>query len=404
MSEQKSFTSPRWTGTTKLVVALTVVVIIGALLVRFHTLIGPLLMAIILAYLIHPLASWLDNRTPLSWRGTVNIIYLFLLLILLGLLTAGGVGLVQQVQSLIRIIPQYIEELPAFIESVSKVYVIGPFQIDLTQIDFTAISNQVLSVVQPVLGQLGNLIGSLASSAATTLGWIFFILIVSYFILLESGGLRERIIQIQVPGYTSDLKRLGSELARIWNAFLRGQFIIFLATAAVYAMVLSILGVRYAIILALLTGFANFLPYIGPAINWVVLGLVTIFQPSNYFGLSPLAFTVLVVVVAVLIDQVFNNFVNPRIMADALKVHPAAVLVAALVAASLLGVLGVIVAAPLLATLKLVSQYVTDKMFDQEPFSEEEDVIKPPSAPRWFRRLKKLWSRLFQRKKTQPDE
>jgi len=120
MSEHTPSTSPRWTGTTKLVVALTVVVIIGALLVRFHTLIGPLLMAIILAYLVYPLASLLDNRTPLSWRAAVSIIYLLFILILLGLLTVGGVGLVQQVQSLIKIIPQYIEELPAFIESVSK--------------------------------------------------------------------------------------------------------------------------------------------------------------------------------------------------------------------------------------------------------------------------------------------
>jgi len=404
MSEPKPFPSPRWTGTTKLVVALTGVVIIGALLVRFHTLIGPLLMAIILAYLIYPLASLLDKRTPLSWRGSVSIIFLILLLILLGLLTVGGMGLVQQVQSLIRIIPQYIEELPAFIENVSKVYMLGPFRIDLTQIDLTAISNQVLSVVQPALGQLGNLIGTLASGAATTLGWIFFILIVSYFTLLESGGLRERIIKVELPGYADDFKRLGSELGRIWNAFLRGQFIIFLATSAVYAVVLSILGVRYAIILALLTGFANFLPYVGPAINWIVLGLVTIFQPSNYFGLSPLGFTTLVVIVAVLIDQIFNNFVNPRIMADALKVHPAAVLVAALVAASLLGVLGVIIAAPLLATLMLVNRYILRKMVDQVPFPEEENVIKPPSAPRWWRRLRKLWSKLFQRKKEQRDK
>jgi len=61
-------------------------------------------MAIILAYLIYPLASLLDKRTPLSWRGSVSIIFLILLLILLGLLTVGGMGLVQQVQSLIRII------------------------------------------------------------------------------------------------------------------------------------------------------------------------------------------------------------------------------------------------------------------------------------------------------------
>jgi len=394
----RSNLSPRWTSTTKLVVASTIVVIIGALLVRFHGIIVPVMMAFILAYLMHPLASFISRRTRLSWRGAVNIIYLLLLVIILGLLTAGGVGLVQQIQSLIEVVPQYIEELPAFIENLStQQFSLGPFHFDLGKMDLDPLAQQVLSVVQPALGKLGGLVGTLATSAATTLGWIFFILVVSYFFLAESGGLRDRIILVEIPGYNEDIKRLGSELSRIWNAFLRGQILIFLATFIVYSIVLPILGVRYAIGIALLAGFANFLPYVGPAITWVALGLVTFFQTDKLFDMSALGYTALVVVIALLIDQVFNNFVIPRVMAHTLKVHPAFVLIAALIAASLLGALGVIIAAPLLATIKLVGQYILRKMFDLDPWSKTDDESQAPSAPRWWRRLKGLWGRALHR-------
>jgi len=154
---------------------------------------------------------------------------------------------------------------------------------------------------------------------------------------------------------------------------------------------LGILGVRYALVLALITGFANFLPYVGPAINWVVLGLVSYFQVGNIFGLSPLGFTLLVIVVAVLIDQVFNNLINPRVMATALKVHPAFVLIAALVAANLLGVIGVIVAAPLLATFQLFGAYLVRKMLDRDPWPPEEDVTPPPPTPKFQKKIRQWW-------------
>ena len=392
MEKNQPPASPHWGSMVKLVVSLTLVVVLGALLVRFKFVIVPVLMAFVLAYLLFPLASRISRKTPLSWAMTVNLFYVVIILILLALLTWGGVGLIGQVQNLITAIQNYINELPVFIESLShKVFSLGPFHFDFSTFDWQTIGKQVLSYVEPALGKVGGLVGSLAGSAASTVGWMAFVVVVSYFFLLESGGFRTRIFQVDIPGYADDMHRLSQKLARIWNAYLRGQFIIFISKVIAYAVVMSILGVHYAIVVALIAGFASFLPYIGPAINWIVLGLVTYFQVSNPFGLAPLTYTIVAIVVALVIDQVFDNLVAPRVMADKLNVHPAFVLIAAIVAANLIGLIGIIIAAPLLATLQLVGRYTLRKLLDKDPWPPEEDMLPSPSRPRWLRRVRRWW-------------
>lgn len=381
--------SPRWSAITKLTVSLTLIVILGAFIVRFRSLLGPVIFAFVVAYLLHPVISFVTRKTPLSWKLTVSLVYLIFVGALIAVLTMSGVEIVQQVQNLIVTIQQNVDKLPQYIEQVSNwKFSIGPFDLDLAAFDWELIGNQVLGYVEPALGQIGSVVGSLATGAVETIGWIIFITIVSYFFLFESGGLRDRIIQVNIPLYADDIRRMGEKLGSIWNAFLRGQIIIFFLTSIVYAIFLSALGVRYALVLALITGFANFVPYVGPAINWVVLGLVTYFQPSNIFGLSSFGYMALVIIIAILIDQVFNNLVNPRVMASALKVHPAFVLIAALLAANLIGVIGVIVAAPLLATAQLFGTYIVRKMLDRDPWPPEEEAPPPPPlVPAWVRKL-----------------
>jgi predicted PurR-regulated permease PerM len=136
--------------------------------------------------------------------------------------------------------------------------------------------------------------------------------------------------------------------------------------------------VHYAIGLALLAGLARFVPYVGPALNWLVLALVAYFQVYKLFGMEPLYYTLLVLGVALFIDQIFDNLISPRIMSNALKVHPAAVLVAAIIAANLFGILGVVVAAPILATVTLFWQYTMRKMLDLDPWPEAEQFQPPP--------------------------
>lgn len=394
MEKNPTPASPPWGSMIKLVVTLTLVVILGALLVRFKFVLVPVLMAFVVAYLLFPVASVMSRKIHISWALVVNLIYLVFILILLALLTWGGVGLIGQVQNLISAIQNYINELPAFIASLShNSYTLGPFHLDFSTIDWQAIGNQILSYVEPTLGKVGGLVGTLAGSAASTLGWTAFVVVVSYFFLLESGGFRTRIFRIDVPGYAEDMHRLSHKLSRIWNAFLRGQIIIFFSKVIAYTVFMSILGVHYAIVVALIAGFASFLPYIGPAINWIVLGLVSYFQVSNPYGFAPLTYTIVAIVLALVIDQVFDNLVAPRIMANTLKVHPAFVLIAAIIAANLIGLLGIIIAAPLLATLQLIGRYTVRKLLDRDPWPPEEDKPVSTPTPKWLRRVRHWWKK-----------
>ncbi len=393
MSQTDSPASPGWGAMTKLVVALVMLVIIAALLVRFQALIVPLLLAFVLAYLFYPIATQIDRLPRISWRVAVSLFYLLLIVLIVSALTLSGVGLIPQIQSLIKLIENSIVEIPTLLnEAVAWVNGISPVPIDINTINMDQLVGQVLSYVQPLLGNTGQMLGSIASGAASFFGWGAFILLVSYFIMTESGGLRKNLVKIEIPGYTEDFQRLGMELQRIWNAFLRGQMIVFTLAFIFYLFVLSVLGVRYAIGLALLAGISKFLPYIGPALVWITLGLVSYFQPFKLFGMSPLLYMIVVFAVALVFDQLLDGFITPRIMARALKVHPAAVLVSALVGADLLGILGIIIAAPMLATFFLFFRYTMRKMLDQDPWPDEEPP--PPGGLPWAGLVDRLRARL----------
>jgi len=397
MTQSQNPISPSWGTNTKLVIALTIVVVIGALLVKFEFILTPLLIALLMAYLFYPIANFLKRKLRLSWTASVAVIYIFIIILLLSLLTLGGVGLVQQVQSLVTIVQDAIIALPQLIADISgKVYHFGPIKVDFSALDLQSLSSQILGVVQPVLSRTGTLVGTLASGAANFLGWTFFVILVSYFVLAESGGLRGQIIPLDVvPGYTQDYERLSRELGRTWNAFLRGQMIIFFFAVTAYFIVLSVFGVRYAISLAFLAGLARFIPYVGPLINYIVLVLVAYFQVFKLFGLTPFAYTLLVLLTAIFIDQIFDYIVSPRILSDALKVHPAAVLVAAIIAANLFGLLGVVVAAPILATAALLWNYIMRKMLDINPWPEEEQHHpQSPPIPKYLAPIQRFFRRL----------
>jgi predicted PurR-regulated permease PerM len=382
MNEQpQPASSPVWGSNTKLVVALTLVVVVGALLVNFQFILSPLLVSLLLAYLLHPLATFLQHRLRFSWGAAVAVIYLLLVALLIGLLVWGGVTLIQQGQSVVATVQDGLTSLPQTIQEYSdKPYQFGPFEVDLSKLDLNDISKRVLEMVQPLLSEAGTLIGSLAGSAADFLGWTMFIIFVSYFVVAESGGgLRKEIIKINLPGYNEDIERFTRELSRIWNAFMRGQIIIFFIAFAIYLVVLNLLGVHYALSLALIAGLARFLPYFGPTVNWIVLLLVSYFQEYRLFDMESFYYALLVFAVAFLIDFLLDYMVIPRIFSDTLEVHPAAVLVAAIVAATLFGILGVVVAAPILATAKLFWKYTTCKLLDIDPWLSEESRPTPPS-------------------------
>ena len=399
MEDQKAISppaSPKWGPTMKLIVGLTFVAIVAGLLIYFRSLIGPVILAFVLTYLLHPVADRLSALTKLSWKGSVNIIYLVLLILLAASITVAGFAVVQQIQNLILVVDRFLNNLPQIVADLStQTYTFGPFELDMAQLELGMITERLLAYLQPLLGQVGSLVSSAATSAASTLGWLLFILIISYFILADASRVPEKLPYIQIPGYDDDLRRMARELKRSWNAFLRGQLILITLVIISYTILMTVLGIRYALAIAILAGLSRFVPYIGPLTAWTVTALVAFFQPANYFGLDPWQFTLLVIGAAILLDQIFDNLVSPRLFGSTMGIHPAAVLIAAILAANLIGLVGLVLAAPAVATFKLIGRYIVRKMLDLEPWPLVDEQEKQAPNPLHSRAIKWLQQRLL---------
>jgi predicted PurR-regulated permease PerM len=388
MAARKSARSPKWNSTAKLLAGLVMVSLVAAVLIRFNYLIGPLLLAFILSYLLHPLASRLAVAAKIPWRASVNLIFAVFVILAIWLSILAGSAAVDQLRALVDSAQTFFAGLPQFAATLgSQAIKVGPFTINFAELetalrtefnlDFTALSQQLISSLQPLLGQAGSLVGVLATSAFGILARSLFVFLIAYFLLIDSEDVPTIFAKITVPGHDADIGRLSRELSQIWGAFLRGQLVIISMIVITYFLLMTILGVHNAIGLALLTGLAKFVPYVGPLVAGSTAALVAYFQGGNYLGIEPFTFSLIVVVGTLVLDQIFDNFVTPRIYGKALGVHPAAVLVAALVAASLLGFVGLLLAAPVLASLQLFATYALRKMLDQDPWPKPE--AKPAS-------------------------
>ncbi len=409
MSEQVEEQSPRWNNTTKTIVTLVLAVIFVALLVKFKYIVWPVLIAFVLAYVIHPLANLITNRLHIPWKITVTLIYLIIVAALVGLLTWGGIFIVNEIQNLIGFLNNLITNLPQTVtDFVSKPLMIGPFAIDLPHLDLTSVWTYLQNMIQPAITETANLVGSVASGAASVVTWVGFTFLVSYFVSAETKGGSGHPLHIEVPLYQADLDKMGNQLSHIWNSFLRGQLIVISIAIAWYTILLGGLGVNFFFGLALLAGLARFVPYVGPFIAWLTYFLVSIFQGSNLFGMQPFWFGVLVVGLALLSDVIIDNFISPRVMSNALKVHPAAVLVTVFVAASLFGVIGMLLAAPVLASTILVFNYISKKLLDLDPWEglktyPEPLPLREEINVRWHR-ARPVFDRIFNWLKTLYDD
>lgn len=388
--------SPPWNNSVKILVAVATVVLLVAVVARFTDLILRIVAAGIIAYVLTPLINLVAERTPLSRGASILVTYLMLILLIIGFFVILGVSTFQQVENLIEIIPTLVDNVASRISSVDVIQ-LGPFQWDVATmwgaIDWAAVEDQVIGAVLPALNQGGRTVLAILSSTVDVITVVFFISIISIYLAFEAGRLGSRVSgAIYDPSYRRDTERVIREFDRIWRAYLRGQIVLAVVIFLAVWSSLAILGVQNAFGLGVLSGLLEFLPVIGPLIGTIVAAMVAFLQPSNYLGLEPWVFALVVILIMFLIQQVENNVLVPRIVGGALDLHPLVIIIGVFMGASLAGLIGAILAAPVLATIKLLGSYAWRKMFDLPPFPEPEEPYPRPATTtlsrpwRWLRR------------------
>ena len=375
-------TSPPWGRTTKVIVVVAALLLSVVLMMRFRSLIGMIIMAAILAYLLDPLISFVDRRTTLRRGLIIAIVYVLLAGAFVGGFLALGVASYQQAISLINQAPDLIANLTqvfsTFINRTEPIN-IGPLSINPSIIAWDEVTQQVLGLAEPLISQSGSVLSRFATSTVRTLFNLLFIFVFSLYLATDLPRLGGYLTSFaRQPGYGDDMERLLPALRDVWRAYLRGQIILSLVIFTVVWIGLTLLGVQNSLALAVLAGLLELVPNVGPVIAAVVAIAVALFQPTNYLGLPSWQFALVVLGLMIVIQQLENHLLVPRIVGGVLDLHPLLVIVAVFMGASLAGILGAVLAAPIVASLKVLGSYAWRKLFDLPPFPREEP---PPTAP-----------------------
>lgn len=360
MSEQPTpLPSPphRWTYDVRrwVVIGLVVAGVLFAYFIR-HT-IPVLVLALLVAYLLNPIVTLLARRLKMSRTAAAAITYLVFIAILIEGTILFAPNLARQVSMLIADFDGLVLRV---IEVGKQLPVVSNWAAGLDPVEA---SQQVRQELRGLLDQAPRFI----TGAVSSLFNVFVILVLSFYLVKDADVFVKRIRESIPPSYHDDFDRISTELDRVWSGFLRGQVLLALIIGTVTTIALTILGVRSALLLGILAGVLEVVPTIGPIIAMIPAVFIALFRGSANWAIEPTIFALVVILVYFAIQQLENHVIVPNVLGASVNLPPVLILAGTIVGASLAGVLGIFLAAPVIATARLFFQFVLRKLFEPLP-------------------------------------
>src|SRR5215207_8760791 len=315
-----------------------------------RTVIGLVLIAAFFAVAIAPAVNWLDKRKVPRWAA--------ILLVYLGI--AGGIfgigllivpPLVTGVETLSSNLDTYAEDLrnnPTFAKYDDEYH----------------ITEKLQEQAKELPSKLGDAAGTLRDVTVGVFSrfvQLFSILVITFFLLKDGRRLLEFLYR-QVPETRARrFRKIAGDISDAISGYVFGNFVISVLAGLVTYVTLRILGVPFALPLAILFGFFDLVPLVGATLGGILVGIVVALVDFPV-GLIVWA------AVLILYQQVENNLIQPFVYGKAVQIHPLAVIVAILIGAALLGVLGALIAIPAAAAVQaVVRDYWRFKHPEQAP-------------------------------------
>ena len=327
----------------------------------------PLTLAFIVAYIFDPVIDFLEAR---KIRRALSIA---ILLILLVAVFAGGLLVVipkliaqsaDLVESFQEGFPETKERLQDLVARVGDSGLAERFGADFESLLGT-LKSHVPQMLESVQAVLMSLVAGMLGVVGSIVNFLLFA-VVSVYLLLDFDKITEKARELIPPAKKDAVLNVVGRINGNLRAFFRGQIIVCTFLAAMYFVGFTLLGVPYALPIALVGGYGQIVPYLGTALAVLPATLFALLKFGDFF--HPLA-----ALSVIALGQILEGFViTPRIMSEKVGLHPVVIILAILVFGKLLGFLGILFAVPLAATLKVLLEEAVARYKQSDLFSEQD--------------------------------
>lgn len=335
----------------------------------------PLSIALALALMLDPVIDRLAVSGMSRGYAVALVAVLFVLIfVALGVFLAPV--MVRQASELADNLPRYYDqaetEIGRFMSSHQGI--LRRFRLPTTMPELSAqLSAQAQDAARSALASAGAFLGAIISKAI----WLVIIPIITIFLLVDIDKTKSKLLLLTPQRYRERAAGLANSVGKVFGAYVRGLAVVSILYGIACGIIVGIFGVPYAVMLGAAAGALSLVPYIGTISTILLVGLVAfVSMPSNPLHAVYVALSILA------INQIFDNAVSPRIVGKAVGLHPAIAILALLIGAQLFGIVGMILAVPIAASIQLIvlEFYPPLRGEETEPEVEEKE-------PSWISRI-----------------
>lgn len=308
----------------------------------------PILWGAIFAYILNPLVNFFSRKVKIPRSIAVVGVYLILMTVII----AAGSFLARQL----------LAESSEIREYSMHVLTVARAQINTMPDWISPIVNDLIySLQKSRFFNSFSLLPFFPQAISRIISFLIFVFS-GYYFLKEGSSIFERLIIFVPRHYKIEVEILFRKIHTVLGQYLRGQIFLILLMALATFIPLAILGVRFALLIAVFSGFAEIIPIVGPILAATVAVLVVLVTGSVNFGLTPIIGSLIVATIYFILRHAEDYFVIPQVMGKITQLPPFIIFFAVIAGGHIAGILGLILAVPVAAIIRLFLEFSLDQI------------------------------------------
>ena len=321
---------------------------LGNIILNVLSVAAPLFIGFVVAWLLNPAVTFLNKKGAKRGLGSVFVFAMFLIVVFL-IIKFMLPMLYKQINEFIEIIPSLFLQVTNFIHE-------NFLKLNATGFDFTGVETKIYDALENFGADLTTKLPSLiiggVSSVISSVWALLLGFIVGFYLLIDFDGMK-KIFNIVPKKYKNTFRKLMYDLDSTCKDFVQGTLLISFVVFVITSILFAIIGLPSPMLFGLICGITNIIPYIGPWVGGAIAAIVG-------FTVSPLV-GILTIVIAFVSQQIDGIILQPLIMGKTMKLHPVTIMIGLLVFGYFFGMLGMILATPTIACMKIIIMYINDK-------------------------------------------